>query len=74
MENYDLRKDGDQWKLHKSDADDEVKRFNTRAEGLEYSQEYLRRNGGQLHILEENGELQEERTFPKRVDPDRVAL
>lgn len=69
MDNYELLKDGDIWKLRRQGASRAAKTFDTKAEGLEYSTEYMREHGGSLKIKTKRGRIQEERTYPRSKDP-----
>jgi len=72
MDNYDLKKQGDKWKLQRQGAERAQKAFDTKKEGLEYSREYMHTHGGSLKIRKENGQIQEERTYPRSKDPKKT--
>ncbi len=71
MDNYELvHKDGE-WKFRQFRSERAIKTFETKQDGLEFSTEYMRDHGGSLKIKTENGEFQEERTYPRSADPRR---
>jgi hypothetical protein len=69
MDNYHLVKDGDEWKLRRENSQRASLTFDNKQEGVSQSAEYMRQHGGSLKIHLENGRIQEERTYPRKVDP-----
>jgi hypothetical protein len=70
MDNYRLTKKDDQWRLHRQGADRASKVFDgTKKEAIRQSAEYLRDRGASLKIHKEDGKFEEERTYPRIVDP-----
>lgn len=72
MDNYDLKKDDDKWKLQKQGSERAHKTFETKAEGLEYSKEFMKKHGGSIKVRKEDGKIQEERTYPRSKDPKKT--
>lgn len=72
MDNYHLTKDGEQWKLAKEEAQRASKVFDgSKQEAIQQSAEWLHGKGGSLKIHKVNGEIQEERTYPRKADPKK---
>lgn len=69
MDTYDLLKEGDQWKLKERGAEKAIKNFKTKEEGKKFSIDFLKKHSGSLRIRKENGQIQEERTYPRKIDP-----
>lgn len=69
MDNYHLSKDGDDWKLQKEGSDRAIKRSETKADAMEHMKGYMDGKEGSVKIHKENGEFQEERTYPRSADP-----
>ena len=69
MDNYELNKKNDTWRLIRQGGDRAIKTFDTKSDGLEYSTQYVSDHSGSLKIKKENGVLQEERTYPRSADP-----
>ena len=72
MNNYELRKKDDEWKLQQQGACRAIKVFPTKDQGMTFSREYVAEHGGSLKIKKENGRIQEERTYPRKDDPRRT--
>lgn len=72
MDNYDLKKDGDKWKLQKQKSKRAQKTFDTKEEGMDYSKEFMKNRGGSLKIRKKDGTIQEERTYPRSKDPKKT--
>lgn len=70
MENYHLVKDGDQYKLKKEGSERATKVFDgTKKEAVRGSAEFMKNHGGSMKIHKNNGQFQEERTYPRSADP-----
>lgn len=69
MDNYQLTKDGDDWKLQKEGSDRAIKRSDTKADAMEHMKSYMDHKEGSVKIHKGNGEFQEERTYPRSSDP-----
>ena len=71
MDNYHLTPDGDKWKLKKEGGKKATKTFTTKKEAVSEGTKFMRgrREAGSLKIHKQNGEIQEERTYPGSADP-----
>jgi len=70
MDKYDLIKEDDQWKLRREGAGRASQVFDgTKEEALRKSAELIKERGGSLRVHKENGQFQEERTYPRKNDP-----
>lgn len=69
MDNYHLTKDGNDWKLQKQGGDRAIKRSGTKEEAIQHMRGYMDGREGSVKIHKENGEIQEERTYPRSADP-----
>lgn len=72
MDNYHLTYQGGEWKLKKGGTDRVIKNFETKKQGINYSTGYVKQCGGSLKIHKENGQIQEERTYPRSADPKKT--
>lgn len=72
MDNYHLTHDDDGWKLKREGAERATKRFDTKEEGMDFSKKFMRKHSGSLKIHKKDGEIQEERTYPRSADPRRT--
>jgi len=68
MKTFHLTSDGDRWKLKDQD-DGAVLFFDTKAEALQGSTQFMRERGGSLRIHRADGTFQQERTYPRALDP-----
>lgn len=71
MDRYDLKKEGDKWKFGRESGERPLKTFETKEKGMKHSTQYVKERGGSLKIRKENGQYQEERTYPRSADPRR---
>ena len=70
MDNYHLAKEDEQWKLRREGAERASKVFDgTKVEAIRQSAEFLKDRGASLKVHKENGQFQEERTYPRSADP-----
>ncbi|UII27402.1 DUF2188 domain-containing protein [Fulvivirga maritima] len=71
MENYHLTKEGDHWNLTKEGNSRASKSFETnKEEAIKSSASYVNSHGGgSLKIHKLNGQIEEERTYPRSADP-----
>lgn len=68
MKNYHLIPEGDRWKLtHESDGS--LLYFETKDDALNGCAEYMREHQGSLKIHRADGSFEEERTYPRALDP-----
>lgn len=65
MDYYDLKKDGDKWKLLRQGIEGAEKVFETKKEGLDYVKEISQERGGALRIRNESGEIRQQRIYPR---------
>jgi hypothetical protein len=71
MVSYHLVPDGDNWKLKKEDRDRTLKKFESKKEALPASIEFVKNHSGSLKIHKSDGSIQEERTYPRSIDPKK---
>jgi hypothetical protein len=69
METYHLVPSKGGWQLEKEGDARRIKFFATKREGIEFSTTHVRKNTGSLKIHKENGQFEEERTYPRGMDP-----
>jgi hypothetical protein len=69
MDNYHITKNGEHWTLAKEGAQRPSKTAGTKAEITAIASEFLQNKTASLKIHNEDGTLQEERTFPRSADP-----
>lgn len=72
LDNYDLYKDGDNWSIKKRGNDKKTKVFKdlNKTEATQQAAALLKEKGNaSLKIRKENGQIQEERTYPRSADP-----
>lgn len=71
LEKYDFLKDRDRddWILRKRGADRALRRFPTKKEGLSAIPGIMEGKRASLTIRKENGQIQDERTYPRSADP-----
>lgn len=72
MDNYELNKKDETWRLIRQGGDRAIKTFDTKNDGLDFSTQYMRDHGGSLKIKKGNGAFQEERTYPRSADPRKT--
>ncbi|MBD3270355.1 DUF2188 domain-containing protein [Candidatus Peregrinibacteria bacterium] len=71
MDNYDITKDGDQWKLKKQGNDRASKTAGTKKEIIKQTQDFMKDKTGSVKIHKEDGSYQEERTYQRKDDPKK---
>ncbi|MDF2446485.1 MAG: hypothetical protein K0S46_1721 [Moraxellaceae bacterium] len=71
MDKYDLAHEDGKWKLTREGATRATKTFETKREGVAFSTDYVNERTGSLRIRKENGQFQEERTYPRKDDPKK---
>ena len=69
MDNFELYKDDETWKLRKWGSDRAIRSFETKEDGMKFSTDYVGEHGGSLKVKKEDGTFQEERTYPRSADP-----
>lgn len=69
MDRYHLKKDGDLWKLAKREAERATLTSDTKEDALQKSMEFMNNHGGSMLIHKEDGQFQEERTYPRSAAP-----
>ncbi|WP_298731603.1 DUF2188 domain-containing protein [uncultured Chitinophaga sp.] len=73
MKNYHLTKHGDDWRLAKEGASRvslDLSGLN-KVQATQQSAQFLTGTGSSLKIHNVNGRIQEERTYPKSMDPKK---
>lgn len=71
MDNYDITKDGDKWKLKKQGNERASKVADTKQEIINTTREFMADKIGSVKIHKENGQYQEERTYQRKDDPKK---
>ncbi len=73
MKNYHLtyNKETTQWGLLEENNRTPIKEFLTKKEGTKSSTKYVEEKHGSLKIHYQNGDFQEERTYPRGADPKK---
>ena len=71
MDHYHLKRDEGQWKLTRQGAHRAALTSDTKEDALKKSMEFMRDHGGSMRIHKENGQIEEERTYPRSADPRR---
>lgn len=71
MDKYHLVHKDDAWKLQREGSNRATKTFETKNEAMTQSTEFMRSHGGSLRVHGTNGQIQEERTYPRKDDPKR---
>jgi hypothetical protein len=72
LDNYDFYKDGEDWAMKKRGNEKNTKVFKSlnKTEATQQGAAYLKEKGNaSLKIRKENGQIQEERTYPRSADP-----
>lgn len=72
MQNYHLTHDGEKWKLDKQGAERASETYSdeTKVDAVRQAAEYVQEHGGgSLKIHNQDGTIQEERTYPRAADP-----
>ena len=74
MDIYNITKDkdGDQWKFAKVGNQRASMTAGTKAEIIKKVQKYMVGKIGTVKIHKENGQIQEERTYPRKHDPRNI--
>jgi hypothetical protein len=64
MENFDIWKKGEQWKVMKEGGERALRSFDRKNQAVRFGRDYVRMHGGQLRIWSADGNtLQEERSY-----------
>lgn len=71
MDNYDVTKQGDKWVLTKQGNERPSKTADTKEEIVKIASSFVGEKGGSVKIHKENGQYQEERTYPRSADPKK---
>jgi len=69
MDNYHIKKAEKSWVLVKEGGQDVSKSASTKAEIIAMASQFLQGKTASLKIHKEDGQFQEERTFPRAADP-----
>jgi hypothetical protein len=72
MKNYHLAKEGNAWNLKPEGGSRPVVHAATKAEAIGQTRAYMQQHAGSVKIHKEDGQIQEERTYPKSADPRRI--
>lgn len=71
MDKYEIQHDGEKWKLQREGGNRALRSADTKADIMKSGTEYMRDHGGSLKVRGQNGQYQEERTYPRSSDPKR---
>jgi hypothetical protein len=71
VDNYDITKDGDKWKLKKQGNDRASKTADTKQEIIQKTRDYMSDKTGSVKIHKVDGQYQEERTYQRKDDPKK---
>jgi len=73
MQNYHITKskNGTGWDLKKEGGDRATLKAETKVEIVKETSTLLQAKGGSVKIHKENGQIQEERTYPRSADPKK---
>lgn len=69
METYHLLPSNGGWQLEKQGVTRGIRFFATKREAIDFSTQHVRVKTGSLRIHKENGQFEEERTYPRSLDP-----
>ena len=69
MTSYHLTKKGDKWQVMEQGMTRVLVSAGTKKEAVKQAQTFMNKNHGSLKIHKENGQIQEERTYPRSADP-----
>lgn len=69
LDKFHLTKKGDEWRLEKAGTNRARVKAPTKAEAVQKMREYMQDHEGSVRIHKENGQIQEERTYPRSKDP-----
>jgi len=71
MDNYDITKGEDYWKLTKRGNERASLTADTKQEILQKTSDFMSDKTGSVKIHKGNGRFQEERTYPGKADPHK---
>jgi hypothetical protein len=69
MKNYHLAKEGNAWNLKPEGGSRSVVHAATKIDAIGQTRAYMQHHPGSVKIHKENGQIQEERTYPRTADP-----
>ncbi len=69
MDNYHITPEGDRWEFRKAGSSHAIRTAATRQEIIVEMRVYMRHRTGSVKIHKTDGEIQEERTYSRRVGP-----
>lgn len=69
LDKFHLTKKDDEWRLEKAGTNRARVKAPTKAEAMQKMREYMQHNEGSVRIHNVNGQIQEERTYPRSKDP-----
>lgn len=71
MDNYHITKDGEHWKFQMEGGSRAIKLSDTKADAIKHMRRYMEGKTGSVKIHLENGQFEEERTYPRSADPSQ---
>ena len=69
MKSYHLAKEGNAWNLRPEGGSRPVVHAVTKADAMGQMRAYMQAHPGSVKIHKEDGQIQEERTYPRSADP-----
>lgn len=71
MDNYHLTHDGTDWKLQKEGGERASRVFDglTKEDAVRATSDFMQNHPGSVRIHRLDGSFEEERTYPRRIDP-----
>ena len=69
LDKFHLTKKDDEWRLEKAGTNRARIKAPTKAEAMQKMRDYMQDNEGSVRIHKVNGQIQEERTYPRSKDP-----
>lgn len=71
MDNYHLLYDGDRWTLTAEGSDISLGEYERKTDAVTAARETVSELGGSLKIHGTDGQIEEERTYPRSADPQK---
>lgn len=71
MDNYHITKDGNDWKFKKEGSSRTIKKSDSKDGIIQQMRDYMKKHEGSVKIHKQNGQFQEERTYPRSIDPTK---
>lgn len=72
MDNFHITKDGDEWKFKREGSNRSIKKAGTKDDVILQMRDYMKTHEGSVKIHKQDGQFQEERTYPRSIDPRKT--